>query len=140
MPLRSDHTVAFFGLLGGVDKFVNIPNRRRYELRTLKACDIGNVKGYCKKYTVEFLYACKTCLTSIQKLVCLTLRLFCFCLYSVFYLYFDSILNCIYISIVFIICTYLKAGLASRSCSPNSLITKAAAAHFPTEINRKLIS
>ena len=52
---RPEYTAAFFGLLGGVDKFVNIPNRRRYELRTLKACDIGNVKGYCKKCTVEFL-------------------------------------------------------------------------------------
>ena len=44
----------------GVDKFVNIPTRRRYALRTLKACDIGNVKGYCKKCIVDFLYACKT--------------------------------------------------------------------------------
>ena len=61
MPLRSDHTVAFFGLLGGVDKFVNIPTRRRHELRTLNACGIGNVKGYCKKCIVYFLYACKTC-------------------------------------------------------------------------------
>ena len=97
MPLRSDHTVAFFGLLGGVDKFVNIPNRRRYELRTLKACDIGNVKGYCKKCIVNFLYACKT-------YVGRTLCLFCFCLYSIFYLYFYLIFNCVYISILFIIC------------------------------------
>ena len=44
----------------GVDKFVNIPTRRRYGLRTLKACGIGNVKGYCKKCTVDFLYVCKT--------------------------------------------------------------------------------
>ena len=57
---RAEYTAPFFGLLGGVDKFVNIPTRRRYELSTLKACDIGNVKGYCKKCVVDFLYACKT--------------------------------------------------------------------------------
>ena len=75
MPLRSDHTVAFFGLLGGVDKFVNILNRRRHELRTLDACDIGNVKGYCKKGKVDLLYVCRT------------LSLFSFRLYSTYILF-----------------------------------------------------